>query len=38
MCGIFLARSKKYLDKKRCVSASKLIKSRGPDFFLQKFF
>lgn len=38
MCGIFLAMSKKYLDKKRCVRASKLIKSRGPDFFLQKFF
>ncbi len=38
MCGIFLVKSKNSLNKFDCINSSKLIKSRGPDFFLQKFF
>ena len=39
MCGILLIFSKKKkLDKKVCKSASKLIKSRGPDHFFENYF
>ena len=39
MCGILLIFSKKKkLDKKVCTSASKLIKSRGPDHFFENYF
>ena len=38
MCGIFLVKSEKTLNKSNCESSSNLIKSRGPDYFLQKFF
>ena len=44
MCGIFLAISKKKLNKKKCINSETLIKSRGPDitnnsfFLIKKFF
>lgn len=38
MCGIFLVKSKHSLNKDDCINSSNLIKSRGPDYFLQKFF
>jgi len=39
MCGILLIFSKKKkLEKKICNSASKLIKSRGPDHFFENYF
>ena len=39
MCGIFVAFSKKgtELSEKRCISASKEIYNRGPDFFKYSF-
>ena len=39
MCGVLLILSKnKPLNEKDCWRASKKIKTRGPDKFLQKFF
>ena len=38
MCGIFLVKSKHPLNTRSCIEASNLIKSRGPDYFLHKFF
>lgn len=38
MCGIFLAISKKKLNKKKCVDSEALIKSRGPDITNNSFF
>ena len=38
MCGIFLVKSKRSLNETDCINSSNLIKSRGPDYFLQKFF
>lgn len=38
MCGIFLVKSKNPLNIRSCIASSNLIKSRGPDYFLHKFF
>ena len=38
MCGIFLAISKKKLNKKKCIDSEALIKSRGPDITNNSFF
>ena len=38
MCGIFLAISKKKLNKKKCINSETLIKSRGPDITNNSFF
>ncbi len=38
MCGIFLAISKKKIDKKKCFKVLENLKQRGPDEFKYSFF